>query len=257
MVSSKFLAILIALAAGAAHAQPQALAPPPLIAPPKPDVATEVPPCQPRSLVSMTVRNVTPGLQAMDPRAQPKRLWRKGGRYLRSVEQPVVSQALQDPKAPMARQALVIIAEPDIWMIETASKEGRHSLDPGPVLEVRAPILTPGSAPPEFMSLEYGCEAEFVTVRAPVAQKTVRWGGIDAGIHTYTVGTASLAILMDDRTGEPLMITYVNQGRPIYIVRYDEYRQGLPDQPELFRPPPDVKIIEAKGANPLGGRPLD
>jgi hypothetical protein len=247
MARSKTLAVLIALAAGAAHSQPQALAPPPLIAPPKPEVATDVPPCQPRSLISMTVRNVTPGLQAADPRAQPKKLWRKGGRFLRSLEQPVISQALQDPKTPMARQALVIISEPDVWMIDTASKEGRHTLDKGPVLEVRAPILLPGSAPPEFMSLEYGCEAEFVTVRAPMAQRSVRWGGIDAGIHTYTVGAASLAILMDDRSGEPLLITYVNEGRPIYIVRYDEYRQGLPDQPELFRPPADVKIVEAEG----------
>jgi hypothetical protein len=203
------------------------------------------------------VRNVTPGLQAADPRAQPKRLWRKGGRFLRSLEQPVVSQQLQDPKAPMARQALVIISEPDVWIIDQASREGRHTLDKGPVLEVRAPILLPGSAPPEFMSLEYGCEAEFVTVRAPMAQRTVRWGGIDAGIHTYTVGAASLAILMDDRTGEPLLITYVNEGRPLYIVRYDEYRQGLPDQPELFRPPADIKIVEAEGPNPLGSRPLD
>lgn len=248
MAISKFLAVLIVFSAGAAQAQPQALPPPPLIAPPKPDVATDVPPCQPRSLISMTVRNVTPGLQASDPRAQPKTLWRKGGRFLRSLEQPVISQQLQDPKAPMARQALVIISEPDIWVIDTASKEGRHTLDKGPVLEVRAPILVPGSAPPEFMSLEYGCEAEFVTVRAPTAQRTVRWGGIDAGIHTYTAGAASLAILMDDRSGQPLLITYVNEGRPVYIVRYDEYRQGLPDQPELFRPPAEIKIVEAPAA---------
>lgn len=252
MAFPRFLAILISFAAGAAQAQ----APRPMIAPPKPEPATEAPPCQPGSLVSMTVRNVTPGLQAADPRAQPKRLWRKGGKFLRSLEQPVVSQAL-DPKAPMARQALVIVAEPDIWMIDTASREGRHSLDPGPVMEVRAPILPPVSTPREFMALEYGCEAEFVTARAPVAQRTIRWGGIDAGIHTYAVGTASLAILMDQRTREPLMITYVREGRPAYIVRYDDYAQGLPDQPELFRPPADVKITEAEGPNSLGARPLD
>jgi len=244
-------AILLALAAGAAQAQ----APPPNVAGPRPDVAVEVPPCQPRSLIRMTVRNVTPGLQAIDPRAQPKTLWRKGARFLRSIEAPVVSAQLQDAKAPMARQALVIIAEPDIWLIDTASREGRHSLDKGPVLEVRAPILPPGAAPPEFMSLEYGCEAEFVSVRAPVAQKVVRWGGIDAGIHTYNVGAANLAILMDDRAGKPLLITYVNENRPVVIVRYDEYERGLPEPPDMFRPPPDVKILEGNAAPPLGGPP--
>ncbi|MBU1376614.1 MAG: hypothetical protein KKE02_24820 [Alphaproteobacteria bacterium] len=244
MANLKSLALVIALAAGSASAEDI----PPIIAPPKPDVAADVPPCQPRSLISMTIRNVTPGLQAVDPRAQPKQLWRKGGRFLRSLEQPVVSAAIQDPKAPMARQALVIISEPDVWVIDQASREGRHTLDKGPVLEVRAPILQPGAAPQEFMSLEYGCEAEFVTVRAPMAQKTIRWGGVDAGIHTYTVGADSLAILMNDRTGEPLMITHVREGRPVYIVRYDAYLQGLPDQPDLFRPPADIKITTAEKA---------
>ncbi|WP_296598279.1 hypothetical protein [Phenylobacterium sp.] len=253
MAISKSLPVLLALGASVAQAQPL----PPMVAPPRPEVASEVPPCQPRSLVSMTVRNVTPGLQAIDPRAQPKTLWRKGGRYLRSVEEPVVSAQLQDAKAPMARQALVIIAEPDIWMIDTASREGRHSVDKGPVLEVRAPILPPGSAPPEFMALEYGCEAEFVSVRAPIAQRTVRWGGINAGIHTYNVGSANLAILMDDRSGKPLMITYVRDNRPVSIIRYDNYERGLAEPPDMFRPPPDVKILEATSAPPLGEKLSD
>ena len=251
MAASKFLVILIAFAAGAADAQQV----PRRMAPAKRDVVMEVPPCQPRSLVSMTVRNVTPGLQAIDPRAQPKRLWRKGSQFLRSLEQPMVSQTLQDPTTPMARQALVVIAEPDIWMIDQASRQGRHTVDKGPALVVRAPILPPGSGPPEFMNLEFGCEAEFVAVRAPTAQTTVRWGSVNAAIHTYTVGTSSLAILMDDSSGEPLMITHVRDGRPAYIIRYDEYRQGLPDQPALFRPPADVTITEAT-ASPKS-RPLD
>lgn len=247
MATSISLAILVALAASAQDV-------PPIAAPPKPAVAAAVPPCRPKSLVSMTVRNVTPGLQASDPRAQPKRLWRKGEKFLRSLEQPVVAQALQDPKAPMARQALVIVAEPDVWMIDMASREGRHSLDPGPVFEVRAPILSPGTAPPEFMALEYGCEAEFVAIRAPLA-RTVRWGGVDARVHTYTVGTASLAILLNDRTGEPQIVIHIRDGRPVTVISYDEYRQDQPDQPELFRPPADVKITEAK--TPPGVRPLD
>jgi len=250
MARSKILAIVTALAATAAQAQPQAPASPLIAAPPTPEAAAAVPPCRPKSLVSMTVRNVTPGLQASDPRAQPKRLWRKSEKFLRSLEQPVVSQALQDPNAPMARQALVIVAEPDVWMIDMASREGRHSLDPGPVLEVRAPILSPGVAPPEFMSLEYGCEAEFVKVRAPLAQRTVRWGGVDAALHTYTVGTSSVAILLNSRTGEPHIVIQVRDGRPVTMIIYDEYRQDQPDQSELFRPPADVKITEAPPPGP-------
>jgi len=240
------LAIAAAFAASAAGAQDL----PPMPEPPRPDVLTETPPCRPASLVAMTVRNVTPGLQAADPRAQPKRMWRKGARFLRSLDQPVLAATPQDPKAVTTRQALVIVSEPDIWMIDQASRSGRHSVDKGPVFEVRAPIL-PTSAPHQFMALEYGCEAEFVAVRAPMAQKTVRWGAIDAGIHTYAVGTEQVAILMDDRRGVPLMITYGREGRAVFILRYDDYQVGLPDQPELFRPPTDVAITEGEGP-PLG-----
>lgn len=249
MARSNFLAILIALVAGAAQAQVVK----PNVTPPKPALPA-VPPCRPQSLVSMTVRDVTPGLQAVDQRAQPRRMWRQGSRFLRSVEQPAVSASLQDPKEPMTRQALVIIAEPDLWMIDLASGAGGHAVDKDPVLEVRAPVL-PVGAPAEFMALEFGCETEFVAARAAVAQKTLRWGAVQAAIHTYVVGSHSLAILMDDRTGEPFMITYVRDDRPAYVVRYDEYRRGLPDQPELFRPSPDVTIREIPSKPP--GKPTE
>lgn len=234
MAISVRLAILAALAAGPALAQ----APPP---------APEVPPCRPQSIVGMTVRNITPGIAASDPRAQPKRLWRLGAKFLRSLESPV---------APGGDQAMIIVAEPDIWTINTANGIGRHSLDPGPILEVRAPIPPP-SAPSEFMALEYGCELEFVTVRAPVAQRTIRWGGINAGVHTYAVGEHSLAILMDDQRGEPLMISYIRQGKPILVLRYDGYRRGLRDMPDLFRPPAGVTISEGKDPPPRQPTPLD
>lgn len=43
----------------------------------------------------MTVRNITPGIAASDPRAQPKRLWRLGAKFLRSLESPVAPGAIR------------------------------------------------------------------------------------------------------------------------------------------------------------------
>jgi hypothetical protein len=56
-----------------------------------------------------------------------------------------------------------------------------------------------------------------------------------------------VAILMDIRRSGPLMLSYLRQGRPVFVIRYDDYRHGLPDRPELFKPPRNVKIIEEKG----------
>lgn len=200
--------------------------------------ATSLPPCSPHVVTAMTVRVITPGLQAGDPRAQPRRIWRLGDRFLRNLDEPL---------APSGDQMLVIVAEPDIWQINLAKGVAQHSIDDGKDKVVRAPIL-PVGAPPEFMALEFGCEAEFVAVRAPVPARTLRWGGLNAGIHTYTLGDQSLSLLMDEARGIPLMVTYGRAGRPVYMVRYDAYGP-LPDQPALFQPPAGVMIVERPRAS--------
>ncbi len=54
-------------------------------------------------------------------------------------------------------------------------------------------------APPEFMRPGVRLrDAEFVAGRAPVAQRTIRWGDIDAGIHTY-VGRDGQSGAADER----------------------------------------------------------
>lgn len=191
--------------------------------------------CAPTELVRIVYRNVSPGVAAMDASAQPRTLWRKGPSFLRSEEQP-------DPAG--GGQALIVVSEPDIWVINLATRTGRHSIDPDPTLEVHAPIIPLADAPPVFQTLEYGCEARFVADHAPQPKAKVAWGDRPAQLHVATFGDHSLAMLMDAKQGSPLMISYIRQGRPVLVVRYDDYRVGLPERPNLFRPPGGVKIQE-------------
>jgi hypothetical protein len=202
--------------------------------------------CAPTGLFSATVRNISPGLAASDPRAQPRQLWRQGSQYLRSVEQPL----------PNGAQSVVVIAEPHVWAYNEATRSGRHTIDPGPVLEVRAPILPPAlGLPPELLRLEFGCEPDFVAAHAATPQQVINWGGEKAGVRVYTSGEHSVAILMDSRRSQPLMLSYLRQGRPMFVLRYDAYRRGLPERPELFQPPKSVKFAEGSAEAPP--RPLD
>ncbi|MBX3484002.1 hypothetical protein [Phenylobacterium sp.] len=202
--------------------------------------------CAPAQLFKATIRNTSPGLAAADRGAQPRQLWRQGDRFLRSEESP-------DPAR--GDMTIVIIAEPDIWTYNQATRQGRHATDPGPQLTVRAPILPPVPGLPAAMqSLEFGCEPAFVAAYAPQALQSVPWGSIQAAVHTATMGEHQVAILMDTRRNAPLIVSYLYRGQPRVVIRYDEYRQGLPDRPQLFQPPKGIRIQEA-GQEPAP-RPL-
>ncbi len=192
--------------------------------------------CAPGQLVRVVYRNVSPGLAASDPAAQPRILWRIASTFLRSEEQP-------DPASGV--QTLVIVSEPDLWVINLTDRTGRHAIDPDPSQIVRAPIVPMPDAPPIFQSLEFGCEADFVRANAPAPQSRTKWGDGPAQLHVLTQGEHSLAILMDSRRNTPLLISYLRQGRPVLVVRYDDHRTGVPAREDLFRPPGFVKLQEA------------
>jgi hypothetical protein len=193
--------------------------------------------CAPVQLFKATVRNVSPGLAAADRAAQPRQLWRLGDTFLRSEESP-------DPVR--GDLAVIIVAEPDIWVYNPATRQGRHSVDPGPELKVKAPVLPPTpDLPAAFRSLEYGCEPAFVAAYAPQPQRIVPWGGSQAALHTVTMGDHTVAVLMDVRRNTPLMLSYLRGGQPVMVMRYDEYRNDLPNRPTLFQPPKNIRITEA------------
>ena len=196
--------------------------------------------CAPERMVRMTIRNISPGLAAADPRAQPRMIWRQGAKLLRSEESPDLAQG--------GSAMLVVISEPDVWTINLANRRGAHALDPGPVLEVQAPILPVSpDLPPIFRTLEFGCEAAFVAAHAPQPARSLPWGKISVAAHMVTVGDHSIAFLMDSRRSAPVLISYARAGAPVFAIRYDAWRADLPEQPDLFLPPKNVQITEAVG----------
>lgn len=235
------LAAAFALA-GLAQAQTPGAPPPPpasLLATPAVGQPAESMGCVPMGLFRAVVRNVTPGLQAADRQAQPRTYYRQGAKLMRSEEQP-------DPSS--GAQNIVIVAEPDIWVLNVVARQAQHGVDPGPDLDVHAPILPPSLDTPEsFRTLEFGCETVFVATYAPRQQRMVQWGGTVAALHAVTVGDQSLAILMDQRRNQPLMISYIRRGQPVLVLRYDDYRLGQPERPQLFAAPKGYKISESKG----------
>lgn len=207
------------------------------------------PQCAPAKMARMVVRNISPNLQAAAPQAQPRTIYRLGSTHLRSEESPDPSRGTHN---------IVVVAEPDIWAFNMVSRQGQHQVDPGPDLTVHAPLtpVTP-DVPALFKTLEYGCEPEFVARNAPQPARVMAWGSDKANMHVVTIGDQSLSILMHERRQAPLLVIYAKQGRPVFAVRYDEWRVDLPPRDNLFQAPPGVKFTEGAAAAPLPGPSLD
>lgn len=238
------LMIGIAFAAslgGMALAQP--VAPPELDVPPpvKPSTgASGEPLCGPEKLIRMVVRNVSPGLAAAAPTAQPRVMYRQSALNLRTEESP----------DPTRGQPIVIISEPDIWIFNTANRKGQHQIDPGPELFVHAPILPAAQdLPPALRSLEYGCELEFLKRQgAQAARQTIPWGEGKATVHQVQLGEHVVSMLLTERRETPLLVAYAKGGKGVFMVRYDEFRNDLADRPALFARPGGVEFTEGPPA---------
>lgn len=243
------LAALAVSGAPAAHAQapggssPGVAPAPPLATPGIPAVIPLDPNrCAPATLFRTVIRNVTPGLMAADRAAQPRTLYRLGDRFMRTEE---------DPDTQSGDQNIVIVAEPDLWVANTPSRRARHGRDPGPDLVVKAPILPQSfDLPGAFRELEFGCEPEWVARNAPRPLRLVNWGGAVAEFHQLASGEHVLVVLMDQRRNQPLVISYARQGKPVMVLRYQEYRAGMPDRPGLFEPPKGYQTTEAPAQPP-------
>lgn len=222
------------LGGGVSKAQPEALVVPPQVLP-LPGV------CAPATLTRFVVREISPGVAAGDARAQPRTMIRRGSTQLRSEELPDLGRG--------GETRMVIVSEPDVWSIDLSRRRGVHSVDPGPELVVRAPILpiTP-ELPVKFRTLEFGCEPDFVAAHAPIATQSGAWGMSQVGVHQVNEGEHSLALLMDVRTGRPVIVTYSRAGKVVFALRYDAWRNDQPDNPSLFTPPKSVQIVEAPPA---------
>jgi hypothetical protein len=249
MRSLGIIAFAVSLA-GAAAAQPVPLpqldVPPPI----KPsEGASGEPLCAPEKLTRMVVRNVSPGLAAAAPAAQPRVIYRQGLLHLRTEESP----------DPARGQPIVVVAEPDIWVFNNATRKGQHQVDPGPEFFVHAPVLPIApDLPPALRSLQYGCELEFLRRQgAEAARQTIPWGEARATVHQVQVGEHVVSVLLTERRQTPLMVAYAKAGKPVFMMRYDEFRADLTDRPALFARPERVEFTEAPraGAGPPSGQP--
>lgn len=83
--------------------------------------------------------------------AQTKKVWRIGTEYLRFEDAP-------NPQTKI--HGLIIVAEPDIWIVDRNTNRAQHTVDPGPKYKIHFPLFA-SEVSEKLRALEFGHELEY------------------------------------------------------------------------------------------------
>ena len=191
--------------------------------------------CTPAKMVRIVYANSAPGIEPSSFAAQPKTLHRSGAKYGRIAERPDVARGIQ---------GLMVVQEPDVWMVNLLAKAGQHIVDPGPTFFFRAPLIT--GASPFFSGMEFGCEASYMSSVGAAAPRQTTYEGRPALSHEAANGNERIALLVDASTKHPLAVRFTTGTAEVVTVRYLEYRDDLPLELGLFARPDGIAFPERK-----------
>jgi len=172
---------------------------------------------------------------------KPKTMYRAGSTYCRAEE-------VLDPENNI--QGLLIVNEPNAWMVNLATKTAQHVVDPGPTFHCHLPIFS-GPVPNTQdevdyakVGLEFGYELEYFkkmgAVRqapGPILQKQ------QTVAYFLDIGKTRFALFTYGPNEFPLLVAHTvgDKGEMFW---YSSYGQVAFD-PKLFAKPEGITIAEA------------
>jgi hypothetical protein len=212
---------------------------------PRVPAAAEKPPAPqppPKTMTRLVVRLESAELKPGSFASKPRTFYRATANYCRIEEAP-------DPDNDI--QGMIIMAQPDVWMVNLATKQGRHLLISGP--GCRLPIFTMQEvkAAPDLkhplLDLEFGRELEFFKNKAKSPEAGPVLQGKPTKLYTVKLEDSEL-LLFTTGTPEVPLAVILKKSSGEYTYTYDSYEQ-LPFNAKLFSKPEGVAIRERAVAN--------
>ncbi len=190
-------------------------------------------------LTRIECRYISPEIQPESFAAKPKIFYIGGTTYFRAEEQP-------DP--PLGIHGLIVITEPDIWIVNLITHTAQHSIDPGPTFNIHHPIFD-HNAPKEFSTLEFGRESEFFSSHHATSLPPRSLEGQRCEASEFTYADYRIVLYTRVETQKPFHLDVFRDDKPYFSYRYLSYETDLPFDANLFRPPNGIRIVEAKPSN--------
>jgi hypothetical protein len=199
-----------------------------------------------QTMTKIVYRDISTNILSNSFAAQPTALYRMGEKYNRSEEAP-------DPV--LGIHGLIIMNEPDAWMINLMDKTGTHMVDGGPTYVVHDCIVSPpNKSQAEFQAFttssisgfEFGKEMEFLKKHKAKKSGPLSIGGVSCDRYELTIDGYLIDLFAKNGTETPYQLKVSKEQTQISYLRYDTYRTDLQPDLSLFKPPAGIKISEAQ-----------
>jgi hypothetical protein len=200
------------------------------------------------TMTKIVHRDISTNLLLSSFAAQPRTLYRMGEKYNRLEEAP-------DPV--LGIHGLIIINEPDAWMINLMDKTGTHMVDGGPTYVVHDYIVSPPDpikSQAEFQAFEtnsisgfeFGKEMEFLKKHKAKKSGPLSIDGVSCDRYELPIDGYLIELFAKNGTETPFQLKVSKEQTQISYLRYDTYRTDLQPDLSLFKPPAGIEISEAR-----------
>ncbi len=194
----------------------------------------------PQTMIRLAVRLKSPDVPQGSFAGEPKTMYRSGSRYCRIDEVPDMENHIH---------GLIIINEPDVWMINRMDKTGRHIVDQGPTFNCHLQVF----ADPEDLTspeakalgeLEFGQELDYFRGKNATVSKGPVLDEKQTQVYTVTLAKGQLFLFTSGTPERPVALAR-QHGDKRDVYWYGLYEE-VPFDPKLFSKPADIKLEEAK-----------
>lgn len=198
-------------------------------------------PPPPTTMTKLEVRLQSPDAPEGSFSALPKVMYRAGAGYCRIEEAP-------DPEHGI--HGLMILNEPDAWMVNLLSKSARHMVDTGPTFFCHLPMFSDAkeqsSTDPKLRvsALEFGRELDYFKSMGALPKPGPVLQGQKTTAYLTNVGTTVLVLFTYGPSGFPLAVTR-KIGDKSDTWWYSGYGE-IPFDAKLFSRPTGVAIEDQK-----------
>ncbi len=192
-----------------------------------------------KKMIKITTRNITPGIEKKSFAALPITGYLFEDKYARIQEE-------SDPA--MKIHGLIIVNEPDVWMINLWDKTARHIVDTDPDGTFHAPIIPDENTniEKELLALEFGSELEFMkNNNAQISQIEIEQKNYD--LYSLEIEGVKVELVLEKEKQVPYIVRVFEGEEIVHAIAYDEYNANLKPDLKLFDPPEDIEIFEASG----------
>ena len=182
-------------------------------------------------MTKISVRLTSPQPPPGSFMAEPRTFWRAGTQYGRIAEATDYRNHIHE---------LIVIHEPDVWMVNLYAKSAKHIVDQTPPLAVHMPVFAgAGEEKMQIAQLEFGKELEFFTANH-ATQTPATLGGKQTKRYEATVAGETLILWVDSNTAKPVRISHVKSAetRTLDYLEFEE----LPFDASLFQLPKGISV---------------